>query len=375
MTVHRFEMLLLWRWTAVFITSLASLLIADPLDVQANAFALPKPEDGEKAPQDPTFHAELEHGVKLVYTDQFETALIVLDSLIAVHPNHPGPHFYRAATLQTWMSSRRFNAFQDDLERSVEKTIAMGERMLTENADDPWLDFYMGGAYGYRAYFKFGRYNFLGAYQDGKKGIAHLRTCLKKEPRLYDAYLGLGSYYYWRSARSRVLRWLLFWMDDKRALGLEQIELAMLHGQYSRDESRLVLATGLYDDKQFGLALEVLNTRANGKHLGNTFEIYLNGLLAFEKKDWQAVEMGFRELDERLSQSSHVGTGYLIECKYRIARALSEMGHKDEALKVAQSAIFLRAKRDPEKELESVLWPYGEIKKELDRLYQKLNKQ
>lgn len=334
---------------------------------------LPTPEVGEFAPKDPIFHDELERGLGLVYADQFETALDALDSLIAQHPDHPGPHFYRAATLQTWMSSRRFNAFQEDLERSVEQTIATGEKLLIKNPEDPWLDFYMGGAFGYQAYFKFGRYNFFGAYQDGKKAIEHLRICLAKEPRLYDAYLGLGSYYYWRSARSRVLRWLLFWMPDKRALGLDQINLAMKHGQYSRNEAYLVLVTALYDDKQYDRALAVLDNGADAKHPSNLFGLYLRGLLGEKKKDWTTVDIVFRDLDDRLAKSKYAAVGFRVACQYRIALALSELGRKDEALLMAQSAIALSAKRDSDKELESLLNAYDDVKKELDRLYKKLN--
>lgn len=350
-------------------------LVSVDLEAQDDKYILPKPQDGELAPQDPIFHETLKRGTEWVYTDQFEVALSALDSLIEAYPEHPGPHFYRAATLQTWMSSRRFNAFQDELESSVEKTIETGEKLMMHNADDPWLDFYMGGAYGYRAYFKFGRYNFLGAYQDGKKGIAHLRACLKKEPRLYDVYLGLGSYYYWRSARSRFLRWLLFWMADKRALGLEQIELAMHHGQYSRDESFLVLVATLYDDGQYDRAWTVLNNRLDAEKPSNLFLFYMRGLLEVEKQEWEAVETDFRYLDSQLEQSAYAAVGYRIECRYWMAVALAKLGRNNEALQMAQSAIALRAIREPDKELESLLWPYDKIKKVLDQLYKELNQQ
>jgi hypothetical protein len=358
----------------VFMLCAFCLSMIGNLEAQDKKYALPKPKDGELAPRDPIFHEALKRGTEWVYADQFETALGALDSLIAEYPDHPGPHFYRAATLQTWMSSRRFNAFQDELESSVEKTIETGEKLLIQNADDPWLDFYMGGAYGYRAYFKFGRYNFLGAYQDGKKGIEHFRTCLKKEPRLYDVYLGLGSYYYWRSARSRVLRWLLFWMADKRALGLEQIALAMHHGQYSRYEAYLVLVTALYDSGQYDRAWAVLNNRSDTQQPANLYGFYLRGLLEVEQKEWGAVEAGFRYLDSRLEQSAYAAVGYRIECRYRIAVALAQMGRHSEALEMAQSAIALRVMRDPDKELESLLWPYDDIKKALDQLYKELNR-
>jgi hypothetical protein len=328
----------------------------------------PAPGPGERAPQDPVFHDDLQRGLVLIYSDQFETGLLALDSLISAHPDHPGPHFYRAATLQTWMGSHRFNSLQADLERSVDRAIETGTARISLDPIDPWLDFYMGGAYGYRAYFEFERGNYLAAYRDGKHGIAHLRACLQKEPRLYDAYLGLGSYYYWRTARSQVLRWLLFWMADKRALGLDQIELSLRYGQYCRQEARLVLVTALYDDRQFDRARAVLDSCSDGETSHNLFGLYLRGLLEWERNDWTAVEASFRDLDRRLEQSPYGAVGFRVECQFRIARAISELNRKEEAGAMAHSALLLDEKRDSGKELEGILYTYKDIKKDLKHL-------
>jgi hypothetical protein len=36
----------------------------------------------------------------------------------------------------------------------------------------------------------------INAYLDALNGVDNLKAALGKEPRLYDAYLGLGTYYH-----------------------------------------------------------------------------------------------------------------------------------------------------------------------------------
>jgi hypothetical protein len=131
---------------------------------------LPQPEPGELAPVDPTFDQPLSRGIALVFSDRFEESLALFDSLQKARPDHPGPYFYKAATYQTWMSSYRFNGFQKELEKNVEEAITKGTKLL-RTTNDPWLLFYMGGAYGYRAFYKFRNYHWLDAYHDSRKSL------------------------------------------------------------------------------------------------------------------------------------------------------------------------------------------------------------
>ena len=198
---------------------------------------LPNPAPGERAPVDPLFHQPLSRGIALVYADRFAESLALFDSLTQAHPTHPGPPFYRAAVYQTWMISYRFNGYADELERCVQEAVDKAERQLATSGD-PWLLFYSAGAYGYRAFYKFRRYNWIGAYRDSRRSLKHLNAGLKKQPDLYDAYLGLGAYHYWSTAKSLVLRLLTFWMRDRRDQGLAELELAMQHSRYAGDEAR-----------------------------------------------------------------------------------------------------------------------------------------
>ena len=43
-------------------------------------------------------------------------------------------------------------------------------------------------------------------------------------PNPYDCYYGLGSYHYWRTAKSKFVRTIAFWMKDKQQVKIQRPE-------------------------------------------------------------------------------------------------------------------------------------------------------
>ena len=134
-----------------------------------------------RAPIDTLFDAPLSRGLDLVYQDRYQEALVVFDSLQKEFPDHPALYFYKAAVYQSWMSSFRFNHFHKELEENVVIAIEKGNDLMKIRKNDPWLNFYIGAAYGYRAFFRYRRNNWIGAYLDGKKGVGNFKKALKKD--------------------------------------------------------------------------------------------------------------------------------------------------------------------------------------------------
>lgn len=328
---------------------------------------LPAVPPGAIAPVDTLFHRPLSRGLALVYQDSFPAAVALFDSLKSVFPDHPAPNFYLAATYQTWMSSYRFNGFQKELEANVQQAIDKGNELLEVRGDDPWLNFYIGAAYGYRAFFRVRSFNWIGAYLDGKKGIGNFQRALEKAPALYDVYLGLGSYHYWRTARSKFIRVIAFWMSDKRDFGLEQIDFSIRHGRYCPAESFLVLATAQFDYGRYEAALQTLQEFHHG-HRPVMSSRYLEGRLRIEAGEWAEVERIFSDLLARLEPYPYPSVGYQVECRYWIARARAEQGDAMAALELCRKALALADTRDQARELESQFESFDDIKSMLEDL-------
>jgi tetratricopeptide (TPR) repeat protein len=245
---------------------------------------------------------------------------------------------------------------------------------MLEERNDPWVHFYLGGAYGYRGFARFRKWNFIGAYKDASKGIDHFKKLLAIDSTVYDVYLGLGSYYYWRTAKSTFIRIIAFWMSDKRELGIEQLKFTIQHGRYASNEAIYVLLATYYDAKRFEEARELLNHTINKKGFANLTDLYFKGRIAAVFEDWAEVESAFSEILARLEKYKYPSIGYQVECKYWIAKAKSEHGEAEQALQLANQALELSKQRNEDKEIEGHIDSFNDIKKYLEELFKDLNK-
>ena len=334
---------------------------------------VPNVPPNAKSLEDTVFNSVLQKVISDIFHDNYEHSMATFDSLIKVYPNHPAPYFFKAAAYQSWMSSYRINAFQKEFEHNVDIVIEKSDSLLKIN-DDPWIHFYLGAGYGYRGFNRFRKYNWIGAYRDAQRGISNFEQALVIDSTLYDVYLGLGSYYYWRTAKSKFLRILTFWMSDKRELGLEQLKFAMEHGRYAVNEAAYVLLTCYYDAERYQEALSLVNKLINQKDEPNLTDLYFKGMLAAHYKDWKNTQLLFTEIYDRIKDYKYPSIGYQVECKYWIAKSLSENGKYEEAYKIAEDAMKLSEERNPDLEIEGHITSFDDIKHELKDLYQELQK-
>ncbi|MFH1569071.1 MAG: tetratricopeptide repeat protein [Gemmatimonadota bacterium] len=358
-------------WPAMLCRPLLALLAAVVATSAAHALdaaSLPAVGPVELAPADPRFDGPLSRGLDLVERGRFEEAIALYDSLQRAFPRHPGPYLYTASAYQNWMLNTRLSDHEDQMALNVQRAIDAGTALMRTDPD-PWLRLYVGSAYGYRALHRFRRHQWLGAWQDGRRSISSLEAALARDPRLYDCYFGLGSYNYWRTARSRFLSLLAFWMEDRRDLGLEQLLVAVRHGRYTRSEATHGLALACFDAGDYARAL-AFNTEAvalvdppsNGA-------LYMRGRLMARAGNWPEVEAACRELLGRLPPRA---VGYQVECLYWIAASLEARGRREEAWSVVENALARSRQRQSDQEVESALDSFDEVHGWLEELARRL---
>lgn len=333
---------------------------------------LPHPPVDAKPSFDPLLDKEALQGIEYTFKDEYDKALSLFDTLIQKYPDHPGPYFFKAATYQNWMGSYRINHFEDKLEYCVSMVIEKGEEALKRN-DDPWIYFYLGSAYGFRGYNRMTKHNWIGAYLDGRKGISNFKKALELDSTLYDVFLGLGSYHYWRTAKSKFIRIVAFWIPDKRELGLRQIEFSIKYGRYCPDQASYVLVSSLVDNKEYDRAYAVLEKALSKREEPNISDLYYKGYLMAKLENWPEAESLFTRLFQHLENYEYKSYGFLAECKYWIAKSLEKQNHQELALQVASEAIAFDQKRNQYNEVEGPLDSYKNIKEQLLVLIKNLN--
>ena len=122
--------------------------------------------------------------------------------------------------------------------------------------------FYLGGAYGARAQWKVLRGERLGAARDGKRIKESLERALALDPRLQEAYFGIGLYHYYADvapAAAKMLRWLLLLPGGDKTKGMQEMLRARENGALLRDEADYQLQViYLWYEKQPQRALDLL---------------------------------------------------------------------------------------------------------------------
>ncbi len=142
---------------------------------------------------------------------------------------------------------------EKEYEKLIEKADPVIERFEEQDPRDGWSHFLLGAYYGLKGIYQVRRKSYLSGFSNGYKGIVHLEKSVEAAPPLYDAYLGLGVYGYWKGALGR-RHWYLKFLPDSRAEGIGQIGLAAEKGCYSVGAGRLALLFIYYNERLYSEA-------------------------------------------------------------------------------------------------------------------------
>ncbi len=260
---------------------------------------------------------ELKKLIDFVHTEQFDEALAIAASLVSKYPESPVGYFYQAAIYDTIIRDYCDHRFEAPFEVSVNASIDLGEKFLKNGEKkgehgDPWTHFYLGGALGFRGLYKFIKNDYFGAFYDGISAVNHLKTSAELDPELYDIYYGLGCFYYWTSAKSRLL-WFLPFVSDKRQQGINQLILAVNKGTYTNVEAQYALLRVYNSEKMYDQTLSI------GQELREKFpqDIFVLNEMSYAYRDmgqWENVVQVEQKIIDRCMLTE-------LHCFERIAQS------------------------------------------------------
>lgn len=257
-----------------------------------------------QAPDWTRVHETTIRGIHHLYDLEIDSAVAAFDSVTAMAPGDPrGPFFSSIVHFYLYGLNRDERELQTFLDQS-EKVIAICEHLLDRNDDNARVKFYLGGIYGYRGLAYHGSGSYLKAARDGREGYLLLEQAVREDPNLYDAQMGFGLFRYLLAKLPKSMRWILGVLGFEGDLegGLHSLRLAGEKGTYTRTEAKLYLAQFLFSEGRRDTALQYLN-ELRAEYPENTL---FTVLYAF----WQ-----------------------------------HRMHNLDEAMKAAQAAIALNAKK------------------------------
>lgn len=281
--------------------------------------------------------AEISTLIDATIRQDYQRAFAICEQLQTRYPAHPLGYFFEAATLQARMLDYEEYAEKERFFKLTAKVREMSKQALRDDPKNSWYHFFIGGALGYEAYFLGREHHYLKAFSEGWNSIQSLETAIALDTSNYDAYLGIGTYRYYRSKLSKYLSWLPFVGDEKEA-GIRMIRQAIDHGKFSRAAAMNGLIWIYIDEEKFRQADELIET-ALAEYPTSRFFLWAKATSASEQKKWhQAEQVYFDILKSYRAEGVRSHYNELL-CHARLAQIYDHLRKAELAQTHAKTAL------------------------------------
>jgi len=278
-------------------------------------------------------------GEEALLNARWDKAYETYDSLCRLDSTDPAGYLYRAVVLQTEMTDREEVFRKREFTRLLDRAEKLGEDYMRKGCssrDSAVCQLYIGHQHAYRAVWETRFGSSISAITYGFKAKGAYQKGLRIDSTLYDLYLGMGSYHYWKSVKSGVLRYTGIFNDD-REQGIAEIHLAIDSSLISRDAAKTSLIYILMNENKYDSAILIAEEMFAEYPHGNFF-LWPIAESYRELENHEMTGKYYKMLYDRLKESP--GNYYnLIEAAFYYYRTCEKLDCKDEAYPVVKSLI------------------------------------
>jgi tetratricopeptide (TPR) repeat protein len=269
----------------------------------------------------------IEGGLTDLYNLQYAAARKKFTQLSEKFPDQPLGAYALAMALW-WELTNEFDEQNDALEKeflaTVDRAVSQSTAALPRDDDGSAL-LCLGGALGLRGRWDAIQGHWIKAYRDGKRAFNAQRDAIKKNPHLYDAYLGVGIFHYYTATLPAVVKVLArFIFGGNKAEGLAEIRLAMTKGKFSRTAARLFLAGITLNNEKDPAGALALVRDGRKEYPRSSFFHFLELLMLEGAGDWPALKEGAEdyiaktETKDPFYSPNHLHRGYYMRANSRL---------------------------------------------------------
>jgi tetratricopeptide (TPR) repeat protein len=302
----------------------------------------------------------IDQGMELTINNRFTEAIAMYQREIKIDPDNYKATFYLAAALQAQITHYENHLLVEDFYNAIDKTVNIIESKLnTQNcitdSQKAELYFYLGSAYGYRASYQGESGKWFKAIGSGKKAKKYLDESVLHDSTMYDAYLGIGAYLYWVSAKTKLLSWLPF-IGDNRDEGVTLIRKAIENNCRSKYMAMhqlifILLNYGKYQEA-IPYVLQVIE-----KYPESEFMWMAAAHTYYKNKDYQKAEPAYQRLIHLVAAGESPNPPHLVKYRLKLAQIYYERKRYHESYKQCNEILLIedevqysdKAKKDVKK--------------------------
>ena len=261
-------------------------------------------------------------------------AYAIYDTLHREDTTDPAGYLFRAGVLQAEMTDREENLYGARFNVLLDSTRYLAKQRLRNcsRCDSALYSLYLGHQYAYRSLWESRFGSGLAALGSVMKAKAAYEDGLKADSTLYDLYLGLGSYHYWKSVKAGFLRTIGLFGDD-RAQGIQEIKRAIDSSLFSGKSARAALIWIWINEKDYDSAVSLATEMSQQYPSGNTF-LWPLGEAYFKSGQYAPATETYNKILERLK--TEPGNYYnVIEAVYWLVLSFDKLGAKKKKDSIA----------------------------------------
>lgn len=227
----------------------------------------------------------IQQGIRQSIEQNYSQAIKTFNRIKTEFPKEPAGYFFKAAAVQTQMMD--FERYEQEylFKALLDTTIILAKTKLKKDKTDAWAHFYLGSAYGYFALNKAKQDKLLEAFQYTRYSVNALEKSIKLDSTLYDAYLGIGMFKYYKGQFSKYLSWMPF-VSDERETGIAMIRKAMTKSRFSKDSALNSLCWILIEEKKYDETASLLD-RAMSEFPDTRLFWWAAAKLSREQRNWE----------------------------------------------------------------------------------------
>ncbi|NQT34940.1 tetratricopeptide repeat protein [bacterium] len=277
--------------------------------------------------------------VSLITAERYEDALSISDSLIDSRPHAPEGWFLRASVL----SSRSID-FEDELDDpafnlACDSVRSICNCLIDNGEDSAWVRFYLGSTMGYLSFKAMKNGRTLETLSKAAKMAAWYEETVKIDSSFWDAYLGLGVYYYQRSQRAGILRTIGL-VSDRRKEGLRLLHICAEKGRFSALAARSNLAWLAIYREDYETALSIAEELLEQYPESRAF-LWCLGRSRMGLKRWDEAIETYKKILTSVRQESRNNRYNEISCLHAMTTANAELNNWQEVVRLAGEALAL----------------------------------
>jgi tetratricopeptide (TPR) repeat protein len=315
--------------------------------------------------QSPQIQTIALQGIQASFREDYALAETWFNTLVRMAPEDPAGYFFLAALYHAQMIDYESDFREEELYANVNIAKKFARQKIRDNDKDAWAHVILGNSYGVKAVYNAMKGKWWSGLNEGLYAKSALKQAVKLDSELGDAYVGLGSYHYWASVKTRSFWWLPF-VGDHREMGISQTKLAYEKSVFSKAAAASGLIWMYLNQKQYDEAISLAREMQSEYPEGKSF-LWPLAQAQFEKRSWNDALSTYGELLNRLEEyypSGNPDQSYnIIEARYYVAHCLFSLGKYAQCDSVCQEILSFPLDEEVKKRQEAKLKGAGELSK------------